>query len=196
MADHNAEIVPIGDMRQRFGLLARKDKTARFPTRKSRFAISVTHLMALSFSHQFGSAMQALFRLDHFVRGEAILAAPILAEFDQIWRTTHRAHDLIELVDPVAVPVRKLRHVALHEGRLLLGDRVQCGGRIGNDPLAIVPRDLAVHLGAVGGLDPFAFDTLRRRADLALRLQRNALCFKAAVIDARVDVEFGQALIG
>jgi hypothetical protein len=48
-----------------------------------------------------------------------------------------------------------------------------------------------VHFCAVGGLDPFALDPLRGRADLALRLQRNALRFQAAMVDARVDVEFG-----
>ncbi len=37
---------------------------------------------------------------------------------------------------------------------------------------------------------------LRGRADLALRLQRDALRFQAAMVDARVDVEFGQALVG
>ena len=41
-----------------------------------------------------------------------------------------------------------------------------------------------------------ALDTLRGRADLALRLQCDALRFQAAMVDARVDVEFGQALIG
>ena len=39
-------------------------------------------------------------------------------------------------------------------------------------------------------------DTLRGRADLALRLQRDALRFQAAMVDPRVDVEFGQALVG
>ena len=52
-------------MRQRVGLLARKDKAARFGTRQSGFAVRVTHLMALPFRHQFGRAVQALFRLDH-----------------------------------------------------------------------------------------------------------------------------------
>ena len=156
--------------------------------------------MALPFGHQFGGAVQALFRLDHLAGREPILAASVLAEFDQIWRAAHRAHDLVELVDPVAVTMRELRHVALREGRLLLGDRVQPKGRIGDDPRAIAARDLAVHLGAVG-LDPFAFDapildTFGGRADLALRLQRNALRFQAAMVDPRVDVEFGQALIG
>ena len=112
MADHDAEIAPVRDMRQRVGLLARKDKAARFRTRQSGFAVRVTHLMALPFRHQFGGAVQALFGLDHVAGGEAILAASVLAEFDQIGRTAHRAHDLVELVDPVAVPVRELRHVA------------------------------------------------------------------------------------
>src|SRR5205085_4703550 len=40
------------------------------------------------------------------------------------------------------------------------------------------------------------FDPLRGRADLALRLQRDALRLKAAMVDARVDVEFGQPLVG
>ena len=79
-------------MRQRVGLLARKDKPARFRTRQSGFAIRVTHLMAIPFGHQFGGAVQALFRLDHLARSEAILAASVLAEFDQIGRATHRAH--------------------------------------------------------------------------------------------------------
>ena len=140
--------------------------------------------------------MQALLSLDHLAGGEAIFAASVLADFDEIWRATYRANDLVELVDPVAVPVRKLRHVALREGRLLLGDRVQPKGGIRDDPRAVASRDLAVHFRAVGGLDPFTFDTLRRCADLALRLQRDALSFQAAMVNPRVDVEFGQALIG
>ena len=38
MADHDAKIAPVRDMRQRVGLLARKDKTARFRTRQRRLA--------------------------------------------------------------------------------------------------------------------------------------------------------------
>ena len=156
--------------------------------------------MALPFRHQFGGMVQALFGLDHLGRGEAIFAASVLAEFDQIGRIAHRAHDVVELIDAVAMPMRELRHVAPREGRLLLRDGVQCDRRIGDDPRTIAARDLAVHLGAVG-LEPFAFDAsildaFGGRADLALRLQRNALCFQAAMVDARVDVEFGQALVG
>ena len=83
---------------------------------------------------------------------------------------------------------------------MLLRDCVQPKGGIGDDPRAIAARDLAVHLGAVG-LTPFAFDApnldaFGGRADLALRLQRDTLGFQGAMIDARVDIELGQALVG
>ena len=151
--------------------------------------------MAFPFRHQFGGAVQALFGLDHLAGGEAILAASVLAQFDQIGRVAHRAHDGVELLDPVAVPVREHRHVAPREGRLLMRDRVERQRGIGDDARAIVARDLAVHLGAVG-LNPLTLDTMRGRADLALRLQRDALRLQAAMVDARVDVEFGQPLVG
>jgi hypothetical protein len=89
--------------------------------------------MAFAFRHQFGRAVQALFGLDHVAGGEAILAASVLAKLDQIGRTAHRAHDLVELVDAVAVPVREHRHVAAREGRLLMRDRVQRHRWIGDD---------------------------------------------------------------
>ena len=42
---------------------------------------------------------------------------------------------------------------------------------------------------------PRPLDTLGGRTDLTLRLQRDALRFEAAMIDARVNVEFGKALV-
>ena len=140
--------------------------------------------------------VQAPFGLDHVAGGEAVFAASVPAEFDQIGRAAHRAHHRVELIDPVAVAVRELRHVAAREGRLLMRDRVQRQIGIRDDPLAIAARDLAVHLRAVG-LEPFALDNaMRGRADLALRLQRDALRLQAAMVDARVDVEFGKPLVG
>src|SRR5579863_2267700 len=156
--------------------------------------------MAFPFRHQFGGAMQALFGLNHLAGREAIFAADILAEFDQIWSATHRAHDLVELVEPVAVAMRELRQVALGKGRLLVRDRIQPKGGIGDDPCAVATRDVAVHLGAVGfdlcAIDAPKLDSFSGRADLALWLQRDALGFQTAMVDASVDVEFGQALIG
>jgi hypothetical protein len=152
--------------------------------------------MAFPFCHEFSGQMQAPFGLDHGTLGEAVLTVDILAEFDQIGCASHRAHHFVELVEPVAMPVRKLRHVALRKGRLLVGDRRQGKRWIGDDPRAVAARDLAVQFGAVGGLNAFTLDPLRGRADLALRLQCNALGFKTAVVDPRVDVELGQPLVG
>ena len=158
--------------------------------------------MAFSFRHEFGGTVQALFGLDHRAVGEAVFAADILAEFDQIGRLAHRAHDLVELIDPVAMPMRELRHVAPCERRLLLRDRIQPERRIGDDPRAIAARDLAVHLGAVGfdrsrsALNAPDLDTFGGRSDLALRLQCDTLGFQAAMVDTRVDVEFRQPFVG
>ena len=57
----------------------------------------------------------------------------------------------------------------------------------------------AVGLGRFLGssaLDAPDLDTFGGGADLALRLQCDALCFEAAMVDARVDVEFGQPFVG
>src|SRR5690606_11322680 len=107
----------------------------------------------------------------------------------------YRAHDLVELVDAIAVPVREHRHVTPGEGRLLVRDRVQRHGWIGNDALAIVASDLAVHIGTVGDLDAFALFALRGCADLCLRLQVYALRLKTAMIDAGINVEVGKPLV-
>lgn len=74
-------------------------------------------------------------------------------------------------------------------------DRVKGNGKIGDDPRTIVPRDLAVHLGAVCGLDPFSLDALRRCADLALWFKTDTLRLKAAMVDPCVCVEFAKALV-
>src|SRR5450631_4795424 len=95
--------------------------------------------------------------------------------------------------------MREPRHIAPREGRLLMRDRVQPKGRIGDDPRAITTRDLPVHLGAIGlvafTLDAPILNTSGGRSDLALRLQCDALRFETPMVDARVDVEFGQPLI-
>ena len=52
-----------------------------------------------------------------------------------------------------------------------------------------------VHVRAVS-FKPLILDAMRGRADLALRLQRYALCFQAPMVDARINVEFDQPLVG
>ena len=66
---------------------------------------------------------------------------------------------------------------------------------------APLPRAISRCISARSASIAFALDapnlnTSGGRADLALRLQCDALRFEAAMVDARVDVEFGQALIG
>ena len=107
MADHDTEIAPVRDMRQSVGLFARKDETAHFCMLERRPPVSAVHLMAFASCHEFGGAVQALFRLDHGAGREAIFSASVLAKFDQIGRIAHRAHNFVELLDPIAVPVRE-----------------------------------------------------------------------------------------
>ena len=106
------------------------------------------------FGHEFGGAVQALFGLDPLGCGEAVLTTSVRSEFDQIGRPLHRAHGLVELLYPVAVPVREYRHVAPREGGLLVRDRVERDERIGGDARAIVAGDLAVHFGSFGASIP------------------------------------------
>ena len=194
IADDNPKVAPVRDMRQRLGLLAGKGQPAIRRARQRGFSAPVIHLMAFALGHHRGGAMQALFGLDHAAAGEAVLPNIVLAEFDKIGRAAHRAHDLVELVDAIAVPVREHRHVAPCKGRLLLGDRVQGDVRVLDDARAVLAGDAPVILGAVG-LDPGSLDALRRCADLGLRLKTDALRLKAAVVDPRVDVEFGKTLV-
>ena len=71
-----------------------------------------------------GGMVQATFGLDHVAGSEAVLAACVLAEFDQIGRAAHRAHNRVELLGSVAVTMREDSHVAAREGRLLMRDGV------------------------------------------------------------------------
>lgn len=195
ITDDDAKITTVRDMRQCLGLLAGQDKTALLGARKGVESVFLADLVPLLLGHQFRRTVEPLFDLDHVAGGEPILAASVLPKLDQIGRIADRPHELVELVNAIAVPVRKHRHVAPREGRLLMRDRVQRNGRIGDDPRAVIARDLPVHVRAVGYVQPFALDALRRRADLPLQFKFDPLRLKAAMVDARVDVEFGQPLV-
>ncbi len=90
--------------------------------------------------------------------------------------------------------VREHREVAVRERRLAVGDCVQCQTRICDDALAVALRDLAM-LGNAFGFKAATTHARCPRTDFVLRLQRDPLRFEAAVIDPRIDVEFGEALI-
>jgi hypothetical protein len=61
---------------------------------------------------------------------------------------------------------------------------------------APLPRAISRCISARSAASILALDPLGGRADLALRLQRDALRFQAAMVDPRVNVEFRQPLIG
>lgn len=160
----------------------------------------VTHRVALVQIDPLRRAVKALFGLDHLLGGEAVFAASVFAEFDQIGCIADGCHHRVELLHSVAVAMRELRNVFSGEGRLLMRDGIERHGWIGNDARAIVARDLAMQFGAIcftiAGSKATALDALGWRTNLRLRLQGNALRFQTAMIDAGVYVEFGQALIG
>jgi len=81
------------------------------------------------------------------------------------------------------------RQVAVGEGRLLVGDRIECDAGLSDDALAILARDLTMQIGAIG-FEPLGGHTMGRTADLALRFKIDALIGEAAVVDPRVDIEF------
>ena len=86
------------------------------------------------------------------------------------------------------------RKVAVREGGLAVRDRVERDIRISNDPLAIALCNGAMFLDALG-LKPASTDARGGGADLILRFEADTLRFKAAVIDACVDIEFGEPLV-
>ena len=120
--------------------------------------------------------------------------APVLAERDQLGRGFHRAHGLGELIGVVGVPVNEARQVVIGERALLPGDGVQRHVRLGDDLLAVAPGDLPVIDRPLGVLAPVQAPRAGR-ADLVLRLQVDPLRLQRPVIDPRIDVEFGQALV-
>jgi hypothetical protein len=83
------------------------------------------------------------------------------------------------------------QQVMTREGRLQAGDGIQCDDRIGDDPLTTEPSDVAVFRGLLGFLGSILAPG-PSSADLVVRLEPDLLVRKRAMIDARVDVEFGQ----
>jgi len=194
MADDDTETVPIGDMDQGVFLLVREDEAARFGLGQSASSARLRYPMPSALGHPVGSPMKALFDRNHLLAGEAVLAAPVAAQPHQVRRTLHRRHDPVELLPPVGMAVDEPGEVAAREGRLLVGDGFEAGGRIGNDPVPVLPGNLAVLVQPVG-FEPFPGHARRGRADLVLRLELDALIPKGAMIDACFDPQPGQALV-
>src|SRR3546814_17509629 len=61
---------------------------------------------------------------------KAVLAAPVLAESNQLGRCAHRSHDCVILLAAIAMAMREHRKIAVREGGLLVGDRIECDARL------------------------------------------------------------------
>ena len=126
------------------------------------------------------------------------LALSVVAEFDEIWRATYRADYLGQLVDPVAVPVRKLRHVA---GAVKVDCCwvIACSAAEGSAMIrAPLPRAISrAHSARLAASIPSPSMRCAVRRSGFTPAQRDVLVLQAGeTADLRVDVEFGQALIG
>ena len=168
ITNDDTQVFAVGGMIESVALLAGQRKAARVRRCQRAFFAALANAMPLALRHRLRSALQPRFNLDHIARSEAIFSAPVLAKRNQIGRGLHRAHRQIELLFPFRMAMHEHRQVALGEGRLLPGDRVQCDIRVRDDPLAVAMRDG----GMIG--DALALKTLLRhtqcgRADLVLR---------------------------
>ena len=91
-------------------------------------------------------ALKAGLHRDHVAGREPLLVATVLPQCDQLGRSPHRPHHLVELLLAVAVPERERRKVAGGERGLLPRDRVQRDIGIGDDPLTVLAGDARVIL--------------------------------------------------
>ena len=150
--------------------------------------------MLLALGHHICCPVQTLFDRDHLAAGETVFAPSIQVKTHQFLRSLDGAHDLIELVQAVRMAMREHGQVAQGERGLLVSDRVQRYGRIGDDLGTIFPRNLAMFVQPVGFKTLFGHSR-GGRADLMLGLQLNALIFEGAMIDPRLDPQYGQAFV-
>ena len=90
--------------------------------------------------------------------------------------------------------VSELGEVTGGEGCLTVGDAVQGDIGIGEDLLAIGPGNVEMLFEPLAGL-PLLHHARGGRADLVLGLKFDALFFQAAMIDACIAIESGQALV-
>ena len=191
IADDDAEILCLRDMLERIALLGRQHHAALSGTRQRRGPFEVTNPVARAVRHRDRRAFEPLFGLDHIAAGEALLAAPVLTQRNEIGRRAHRRDHLIVLLLPFAVAMHEHREVAGGEGCLSLRDRVERDTGIGQNLLAIAPRDLDM-LGKPLGLQPLRVHPRRGGADLVLGFEVDSLSVQTAMIDTRIDIEFGK----
>ena len=139
----------------------------------------------------FASASSALRML---ICGEPLVALPVAPQREQRCGPAHGCQHPVELLLAVRMPVREQCEIADRERRLGSRQCVEADLGVGEHLRAVALRDGAMFVGALGILA--ALEPPRAGcADLVLGLEADALCFVAAVVDARFDAERLQPVV-
>jgi hypothetical protein len=101
---------------------------------------------------------------------------------------------MVELLLSLAVAMHEHGKVARRERGLRTRDRIERERGLCEQPLTIGPRNLGV-LGKPLALQPLTRHPRGGGTDLVLGFEPDALRLKAAVVDARTDIQFGQPRI-
>ena len=144
VADRHGEITAAHHMLKSDALLLAEVQSAALGGGESTHPRRRHDLMPRPLGHRLSRPLQPRLHPQHLACGEALAAAAVLPQRHHLGRGAHRAHRTVELVLVIGVPEHEGLQVALRERRLLTRDGVQRHGRLGDDPLAVPPRDLPV----------------------------------------------------
>src|SRR5579859_1660399 len=75
-------------------------------------------LLPVTFRHDVGRAVKPLLDRHHLAAGQPLVTPSVPAQPDQLRRPLDGAHDGIELLQAIGMPVRELGEVPAREGRL------------------------------------------------------------------------------
>jgi hypothetical protein len=100
MTDDERQAALVGDMGQRFSLLTGEDQPALSRLYHCRRPMHVPHAIPLHAGQEVSRVVQTLFRRDHALRAEALLAARILPKRHQVGGSTQRIEHLSVLLHP------------------------------------------------------------------------------------------------
>ena len=152
------------------------------------------HAVSVPLRERRARLRHAVFHRDHLACRKTRASASVFAERDHLGQGLHGSHHGRELLGPVRIPVHQPRQITLRERRVMMRQRSQGQGRLGHEPIPVLPGQGAM---LVHSLRVFAsaFAPCSRRSDLMLRLQVESLLLQAAVVHRRVDAEFGKTMV-
>src|SRR5690606_32664388 len=137
IANDIADPARAGDVLERTALLGGKFKAPSRGPSECVLAVTIADAVTASCVEGVGRALEPLLDLDHRARRKALVAARVLAERYQLGRGFDRSHHRVELLLAVAMAVREHRKIAGSEGSLPMGDRVDRGRGVGDEPFAV-----------------------------------------------------------